>query len=230
MNEIHTIQLAEIPIGGRGGAVWNLLHGEREDICESLIKDFEPTARAHYHQELLQTRLRCIDDALDRLMSNSYGICSKCGRTIEDAVLKVDAARELCVECFDRQADSSGLSKNENELRAGGPASKIILEKLNSFDTILLHTLNSDYRILLLDPTTGRSLIEGGSLLLEPTEALVRGSAVPGEPFDGGAIDVGSRLEMWVDEKVFLTSPVKSIEVRHNAPAESSQNISAGLH
>jgi len=56
MNENHTIQLAEIPIGGRGGVIWNLLHGEREDICEVLVKDSEHASQAHYHQELLQAR------------------------------------------------------------------------------------------------------------------------------------------------------------------------------
>lgn len=228
MNENHTIQLAEIPIGGRGGAIWNVLHGEREDICEALIKDFQPASQAHYHQELLQARLRTIDDALDRLMSGSYGICSKCGRTIEDAVLDVDAAKDLCAACVDRQSGLTG--KKEDQLSVDESRSKVILENLNSFDTILLRTLNSDYRILLLDPGTGRSLIEGGTYLIEPKEALVRGSALPGEPFDGGAIDVGCRLEMWIDEKVFLTSPIKSIVVRHNAAVESIQNISARLH
>jgi hypothetical protein len=64
MTEVRTIQLAEIPIGGMGGAVWNRLHGEREDICEALLKRCEPASK-----ELLQARLRTIDDALDRLMS-----------------------------------------------------------------------------------------------------------------------------------------------------------------
>jgi hypothetical protein len=29
----QTIRLAEIPLGGHDGFTWNLLHGEREDIC-----------------------------------------------------------------------------------------------------------------------------------------------------------------------------------------------------
>jgi hypothetical protein len=40
MNENRTIKLVEIPIGGKEGFIWNQLHGEREDICESLLKDF----------------------------------------------------------------------------------------------------------------------------------------------------------------------------------------------
>jgi hypothetical protein len=69
MNENRTIQLAEIPIGGQGGAVWNRLHGEREDICEALLKRSEPASQALQRQELLQARLRTIDAALDRLMA-----------------------------------------------------------------------------------------------------------------------------------------------------------------
>jgi len=69
MIENRTIQLAEIPIGGKGGAVWNCLHGEREDICEALLKP--STRESQARQELLQARLRSIDDALDRLMSGS---------------------------------------------------------------------------------------------------------------------------------------------------------------
>lgn len=74
MKENHTIPLAEIPIGGMGGAVWNRLHGEREDICEALLK---PGSEPREHQKLLQARLRTIDDALDRLMSGSYSRITK---------------------------------------------------------------------------------------------------------------------------------------------------------
>ena len=61
-----TIRLAEIPLGGHDGFAWNDLHSEREDICEALVKE-NFTER----KELLQARLRKVDDALDRLMSSS---------------------------------------------------------------------------------------------------------------------------------------------------------------
>ena len=73
MMENRIIRLAEIPIGGKDGAIWNRLHGEREDICEALLKRPAPASDA---QELLQARLRSIDDALDRLMSGSYDSAS----------------------------------------------------------------------------------------------------------------------------------------------------------
>jgi len=79
MREERTIHLAEIPLGGQEGFVWNRLHGEREEICEALVKE-ETEGR----RKTLQTRLRTVDDALDRLMSGSYGNCSNCGRSIDE--------------------------------------------------------------------------------------------------------------------------------------------------
>jgi hypothetical protein len=221
MTENHTIRLAEIPIGGNGGFVWNRLHDEREDICGALVHTSESPSQTQPSQDLLQARLRRIDDALDRLMSGSYGNCSKCGHAIDDATLDDDPARARCSDC-------SGPKLNA--IHDGDARPKVMLKDLNSFDTILLRTHNSEYRLLLLDPNTGRALVEGGSYLIEPSEALVRGSAVPGAAFNGGAISVGARLEMWVDENVFLTSPIKSFEVKHNAAAESVAGISAAMH
>jgi hypothetical protein len=191
MNNNHTIKLAEVPIGGHGGAVWNRLHAEREEICEALLKCSEP-AQERQHELSLQARLRNIDDALDRLMSNPDRI------------------------------------SNEDRNDQSGP--EILLNNLKAFDTLVVHTHNSEYRLLLLDPKTGRALVEGGSYLLEPSEGFVKGSAFPGASFDEGAIRIGGRLEMWAHEQIFLTSPVKSVEVKHNAPAETPESISAALH
>lgn len=214
MNENRTIKLVEIPIGGKGGLIWNRLHGEREDLCEALLKD-------ESRKESLQSRLRKVDDALDRLMSGSYGICSKCGGSIDAAKLGIDPTLELCRDC--RTTEPRPVSTSFD-------SSDVVLETLNPFDTILLRTHNSEYRILLLDPKTGRALVEGGNYLVEPSEALVRGSAVPGDEFKAGAISIGSRLEMWVNEQALLTSLIKSVHVKHNADAESVTNISAALH
>ena len=103
MNANHRVHLVEIPIGGRGGFVWNRLHGEREDICESLLKPFGPLAGAS--KDLLQARLRKVDDALDRLMSGSYGNCSQCGEAIDEAKLELDPVLSLCTECWATKSD-----------------------------------------------------------------------------------------------------------------------------
>ena len=197
MSENRTIHLIEIPIGGKGGFIWNRLHGEREDICEALSKD-----GMDKRNELLQARLRKVDDALDRLMSGSYGNCSKCGRAMDDERLDIDPAVELCLNCWGREPGSDLSSSGD-----------VMLESLNAFDTIMVQTHNSMYRILLLDPKTGRALVDGGEYLVEPNEALLKGSASLGSEFKVATISVGCRLEMWIDERVFLTSPIQSVQV-----------------
>jgi RNA polymerase-binding transcription factor DksA len=226
MSENRTIHLVEVPIGGKGGFVWNRLHGEREDICEALVKDSVSDGR----RELLQSRLRKVDDALDRLMAGSYGNCSKCGRSIEDTKLDVDPALALCLGCWGRQPDLVISGEDKHQKLDGASSDDVVMENLKPFDTVVLRTHNSEYRILLLDPKTGRALVEGGNYLDEPREALLKGSAAPGSSFNTGSICIGCRLEMWIDERVFITSPIRSIEVTHNAAAESLQSISEALH
>lgn len=221
MNEKRTIHLIEIPIRGKAGFIWNRLHGEREDICDALLKD------SGERREVLQTRLRKVDDALDRVMSGSYGNCSKCGRAIDDSKLEIDPALALCLVCWGRESAAIGSREDEHQR---SNIDDVMIESLNAFDTVLLRTYNSEYRILLLDPKTGRALIEGGKYLVEPSEALLKGSAVSGSEFKAGSICAGCRLEMWVDERVFITSPIISVHVKHNGAAESVQDISAALH
>jgi RNA polymerase-binding transcription factor DksA len=105
------------PVDTTGGLVWHRLHSEREDICEALLKECAPGHEApaaelmsnegtmlgaNWHRELLQARLRKVDDALDRLMSGKYGDCCKCGRWIEDTKLDFDPAIAFCLDCWQR--------------------------------------------------------------------------------------------------------------------------------
>ena len=71
MNENRTIHLVDVPIGGEAGSIWNRLHGEREEICAALLKDHG--LFGDDRRERLQSRLRKIDDALDRLMARPVG-------------------------------------------------------------------------------------------------------------------------------------------------------------
>ncbi len=97
MTEKRTIELGAIPFGGRHGFIWNRLREEREEICETLVGI--SGLHSDFNRGLLQARLLKIDDALDRLMSESYGICSQCGRQINEVKLVVDPATELCIGC-----------------------------------------------------------------------------------------------------------------------------------
>lgn len=84
---------------------------------------------------------------------------------------------------------------------------------LSPFDTICLRTVNSEYRILLLDPKQGRALVEGGPYFAEPIEATLSGSTFGGSTLKVGWIGVGLRLEIWTNGKWTRTSPVQSILV-----------------
>jgi RNA polymerase-binding transcription factor DksA len=94
-----------------GGFVWNKLHSEREDICDALVGGSAAVANMTYgnEREWMEGRLRQLDDALDRLMAGSYGICSKCGRWIEDNRLDTDPALAFCVECQHQTENKTGL-------------------------------------------------------------------------------------------------------------------------
>jgi len=89
------------------GSVWYQLHSEREEICEALIREPWPSDEFRVvvgdgrNAAELKHRLRLINDALDRLMAGSYGIC-KCGRVIENAKLESDPALAFCNQCAGR--------------------------------------------------------------------------------------------------------------------------------
>jgi hypothetical protein len=190
---------------------------------------------ANWHRELLQARLHKIDDALDRLISGRYGHCVECGRAIEDAKLRFDAAIAFCVECWQRQqtqnraatfvseeseAEKPTTSASLNDgLKISSSLPGVALETLQRFDTVQVETANSHYRIFVLDPRTGRALVEGGRYFVEPMEALILGSNIQGSPLGRGWIGIGLRIEMWVEGKLASISPVKSIHVQRHLAA-----------
>jgi len=214
----------ENPDHPNGGLVWHRLHSEREDICEALLRESGPEGvtgalppgmskeaserTPNWHRQLLQARLRKVDDALDRLMAGSYGECSKCGRWIEDTKLEFDPAIAMCIACWERE---------QRQERTSLPG--VALETLAPFDTIWARTLNSDYRVFLLDPKTGRALVEGG-LFVEPVDAVVNGSTFNHSNFKFGWIGKGLRMEFWTNGRIVSTSPVQSVRVEHGASAE----------
>jgi hypothetical protein len=95
------------------------------------------------------------------------------------------------------------------------PVHEVELAKLRAFDTIVVRTLNSDYRIFLLDPETGRAMLVGG-LLNEATEGTVFGSSL-GESIRLGWVEVGLRFEAWANDRYIRSSPVQSLYVLHQS-------------
>jgi RNA polymerase-binding transcription factor DksA len=88
----------------QNSSVWYELRSEREKICQAMLHDTRPFAsdkplRREKQDRYLQARLRLLDEALDRLMSGTYGDCVVCGRWIEDTKLHLDPAFRFCVSC-----------------------------------------------------------------------------------------------------------------------------------
>lgn len=96
----------------------------------------------------------------------------------------------------------------------------VALNTLAPLDTICVETLNSTYRIFLLDPDTGRALIEGGSHFVEPIEAVVIGSVGSRARFKLGWIAIGMRIEFWTNGRLTSTSPVQSFRVETHTHVE----------
>jgi len=251
MTESNIIRLAD-RTNITGGLIWNRLHSERETLCEALVQESIPdlAVTGWHHEsdgkgqqrELLQGRLRKVDDALDRLMSGSYGNCCKCGRWIQETKLALDPAIAFCIHCWEEQGGEQEVESTRQKAQSGkqqtekhnstntfaAPArtsnhsrqadtSGLSLNTLNRFDTVSVKTRNSDYRVFFLDPREGRGLIEGGSYFVEPTEAMLIGAASSSSEVKPGFIGVGLRLDMWVDGRFLSTSPVESVSIVHDS-------------
>ena len=209
----------ENTVDSSGGLVWNRLHSEREAICAALVKESAHSLKeahaVHSSPELLQARLRKIDDALDRLFSGSYGHCSKCRKRIEDMKLNIDPATPFCMDCSNLvEGKNSPSSTGTNDEMLEG----IALDTLKPFDTVWVSTHHSDYRFFMLDPHRGRVLVEGGRCFVEPVEAMIGGSSSDDSILNNEWIGVGMRIEMWFDDKLIITSGVRSIRVERHSP------------
>ena len=93
----------------------------------------------------------------------------------------------------------------------------VALPKLAAFDMICVRTLNSDYRIFLLDPQAGRALVQGGRFFLEPVEATLSGSTFGGCMLKMGWIGIGLRMEICANGQRIVTSPVQSLRVERES-------------
>jgi RNA polymerase-binding transcription factor DksA len=83
------------------GGVWYQLRSEREEICEALLRQTPVSDQlaVRVDPNQLQERLGLIDEALDRLMTGTYGDCIICGKWIEDNKLHADPALPFCCGC-----------------------------------------------------------------------------------------------------------------------------------
>ena len=100
-----------------GGEMWERLQAEKEEVSRDILaegplrhedvgglQEEEPSEQCAQeiewqHRGKLEDRLRCINDAQDRLMDGVYGICVDCGNQIDSKRLFADPAASRCITC-----------------------------------------------------------------------------------------------------------------------------------
>ena len=98
------------------GELWQLLQAEKESIAHEINSDgplrhdattfneCEPWDDAdeqmqRRHRNILESRLRELNYAQDRLIDGGYGVCGNCGNEIGGKRLEADPAASLCLAC-----------------------------------------------------------------------------------------------------------------------------------
>ena len=116
MNEGVLLQsvegLGESPFVAPGGQIWEMLQGEKEEICREIlgeaplvdgavVGDVDESAQQVElrHRSDLEDRLRAIIDAQDRLAEGHFGECAECGGSIGARRLAADPAVLFCINC-----------------------------------------------------------------------------------------------------------------------------------
>jgi hypothetical protein len=92
----------------------------------------------------------------------------------------------------------------------------VALQTLEPFDMICARTLNNDYFIFVIEPETGKVLVQGGRYFSQPIEATVSGSTFGGCMLKIGFLGVGLRMEICAGGQRIVTSPVKSLRIEHS--------------
>src|SRR5262245_62563205 len=89
-------------------------------------------------------------------------------------------------------------------------ATGIAVDRLVAGTVIVVNTVNSRYRLVML-LEAHIVLVTGGSTFPEATVVRFAGSTTGGHGLNGGWILVGSRMEMWLGPVRITTSPVQSV-------------------
>jgi RNA polymerase-binding transcription factor DksA len=115
---LQTIEgLGDAPLVRTGCEIWEWLQGEKEEVareilsegplCQTAVSGVQDAEAAEEngreiewrHRAQLETRLRELNDAQDRLMDGAYGRCRDCGVEIDSGRLAADPASALCLNC-----------------------------------------------------------------------------------------------------------------------------------
>ena len=90
------------------------------------------------------------------------------------------------------------------------------IRRLKPLSRLRVQTLNTLYRLTVLDPWESRVLVEGGRFFAQPTEAVLCGSSFGGSLLKLRWIGCGMRMEINSEGLKIVTSPVRSVEIHED--------------
>jgi RNA polymerase-binding protein DksA len=79
----------------KGKTLWHE-HGDKEDDNASEVSEFQDTLSLGKN---LEKNLDDVKAALQQVDAGTYGVCSNCGKPIEEARLKLVPSATLCITC-----------------------------------------------------------------------------------------------------------------------------------
>ena len=94
----------------------------------------------------------------------------------------------------------------------------IAIQSLAPGTTLIVQTLNSTYRLIVLDGGHYDVLVQGGALFPKATLAQLQGASAGGSLVKTGWIEVGLRVELRVGPRQIITSPVRSVTIENLPP------------
>jgi len=80
-----------------------------------------------------------------------------------------------------------------------------------------VRTHNSLYQVTVISPGESTVLIQGGQFFAEPVQASLGGSSYGGSMLKTRWIGLGMRMEIYGEEGLIVTSPVRSVEAEDDS-------------
>ncbi|MBI3403248.1 MAG: hypothetical protein HY048_17690 [Acidobacteria bacterium] len=87
------------------------------------------------------------------------------------------------------------------------------LDEVSALDRITARTCYSTYEIVIVSPVTGEILVRGGQFFPEFAPARLAGASLGGSLLKMRSLYVGFRMELALDGRVIITSPVRTLTV-----------------
>jgi len=81
------------------GDLENTDFGNDIDSGEEETDETEEAINNESTKELLKTRLRAVEDALEKIEKGTYGICENCNAPLSAEMIEIDPESRLCREC-----------------------------------------------------------------------------------------------------------------------------------